>query len=80
VSGFRGRALGNEEAAMQAGRNGWKLWQLALGAAIFGGATGGGLEFLNNPNSETFTTLIVYAALGALIGAVVWFVSFRKKA
>ncbi len=65
---------------MPAGKNGWKMWQLALGAAIFGGATGGGLDFLNNPNSETFATLLMYTVLGALIGAVVWFVSFRKKA
>jgi hypothetical protein len=65
---------------MQEEKNGWKLWQLALGAAIFGGATGGGLEFLKNPNSETFVTLLMYTAIGALIGAVVWFVSFRKRA
>jgi len=65
---------------MREGKNGWKLWQLALGAAIFGGATGGGLDFLNSPNSETFSTLIMYTVLGALIGAAVWFVSFRAKA
>jgi hypothetical protein len=65
---------------MQAGKGGVKLWQVALGAAIFGGATGGGLEFLRDPNSETFTTLLMYTAIGALIGAAVWFVSFRKKA
>jgi hypothetical protein len=65
---------------MQEGKSNWKLWQLALGAAIFGGATGGGLEFLRDPNSETFATLLMYTVLGALIGAAVWFVSFRKKA
>jgi hypothetical protein len=40
----------------------------------------GSLDFLRDPDSETFATLIMYTILGAAIGAVVWFVSFRAKA
>ncbi len=56
-----------------------KLWQVALVTAILGGVSGGGSEFLANPNAETLGGVIVYAALAAVIGAVVWYFSFRPK-
>jgi hypothetical protein len=57
-----------------------KLWQAAVLAAIFGGMSGGGWDFLANPNADTFGTLLFYAAGGAVIGAVVWFLFVRRKA
>ena len=53
--------------------------QVALVTAILGGVSGGGSELLANPNAETLGGVIVYAALAAVIGAVVWYFSFRPK-
>jgi hypothetical protein len=57
-----------------------KLWQVVLLTAIFGGMSGGGWEFLANPNADSFGTLLLYTAGGAVIGAVVWFLFVRRKA